>query len=283
MNPTSAAVPPRLETAPTTLSAWTSHVLQADIPVLADTAAWLEGLRANEDDADANSIGEAVANDPLMSLKILAHVATHRRGRVDNDPETVISALVLMGIGPFFRTFGPQPTLEERLADRPEALRGAQEVLRRSSRAARFALGFAVHRMDPDAAVIHQAALLHDFAEVLLWCHAPDLALEIVRRQADDPSLRSSQVQRQVLHIELNDLQQALMRAWHLPELLVHISNDKAAHSPQVRNVTLAIRLARHSAQGWDNPALPDDIADLAQLLNLGFEPTRHLVIELDG
>jgi len=35
-----------------------------------------------------------------------------------------------------------------------------------------------------------------------------------------------------------------------------------------VRNVVLAVRLARHSAHGWDNPALPDDMDDIAQLLN---------------
>ena len=39
--------------------------------------------------------------------------------------------------------------------------------------------GFAAHRMDHDAAVLHEAALLHDFAELLLWVRAPALALEI--------------------------------------------------------------------------------------------------------
>jgi hypothetical protein len=51
----------------------------------------------------------------------------------------------------------------------PEALAGVRAVLRRAHRAAAFALGFAAHRLDPDAAVIHEATLLHNFAEVLLW------------------------------------------------------------------------------------------------------------------
>ena len=45
-----------------------------------------------------------------------------------------------------------------------------------------FALAFAVHRMDHDAPVIHAAALLHDFAELLLWLHAPVLSLIVVNR-----------------------------------------------------------------------------------------------------
>ena len=99
-------------------------------------------------------------------------------------------------------------------------------LLARSQRAARFALGFAVHRMDLDAEVIHEAALLHDFAEMLLWCHAPALALEIEQRQQADPTCARPPCSEQVLGVELVDVQQALMRGWRLPELLVRISDD---------------------------------------------------------
>jgi HD-like signal output (HDOD) protein len=86
-----------------------------------------------------------------------------------------------------------------------------------------------------------------------------------------------------VLNVELADVQQALMRAWHLPELLVRISDDRHADSAQVRNVLLAIRLARHTAQGWYNAALPDDVRDIAALLNLGHEPALKLLRDLDA
>ena len=33
-------------------------------------------------------------------------------------------------------------------------------------------------------------------------------------------------------------------------------------------NVVLAVRLARHTQLGWENAALPDDIEDIAKLLN---------------
>ena len=264
------------------VGSWAGHFLRAEIPILASTAEALEDMRANEDAVDANLLGETIAYDPLMTLKVMGYVAAHRSTSRVTDAETVTAALVLLGITPFFRTFGPQPTVEERLAEFPAALEGLRAVLQRAERAAKFALGFAVHRMDHDAAVIHQAALLHDFAEMLLWCHAPALAMEIAQRQQADSTLRSSAVQRDVLHIELADLQQTLMKAWHLPDLLISLSDDKKAHTPQVRNVLLAIRLARHTARGWDNAALPDDIADIAQLLNLAPEPTLKLVQELD-
>jgi len=265
------------------LSAWTEHLRHMTIPVLASTSEQLELWRSNEDAADAHLLGEILNKDPLMTLKLLAHAASQRSSRLLTDAETVTAALVLLGITPFFRAFGPQPTVEQRLADRPEALAGLQQVLLRAERAARFALGFAAHRADPDAEIIHSAALLHDFSEMLLWCEAPVLALEIQRRQAADPALRSTAAQKQVLNIELGDLEQALMKAWHLPELLAHITNDKKGRDPQVRCVTLAVRLARHSAHGWQNPAIPDDLTEIGELLTLSPAHALKLLHELDG
>ena len=262
------------------LAAWTAHFRAAEIPVLARTADALEAMRANEDRVDANGIGEMIAHDPLMSLKVLAHAFAQRSSRVLTDAETVTAALVMMGVCPFFRAFGPQPTVQDRLTDAPDALAGLNATLARAHRAANFALGFAVHRMDHDAAVIHAAALLHDFAEMLLWCFAPALALRIRRMQDADPALRSGAAQLAVLGIELADLQQALMKAWRLPELLIRINDDRHADSANVRSVTLAVRLARHSALGWDNPAIPDDVAEIAALLNLSEPAALQLVQE---
>jgi len=194
------------------------------------------------------------------------------------------AALVMIGIPPFFGAFGPQPTVEERLAANPEALEGFRRVLRRSHRAARFAIGFAAHRLDRDAAVIHDAALLHDFAELLLWLEAPALALEIARRQSTDATLRSAAAQRELLNIELVDLQHHLMLAWRLPRLLVEITDDHAKReTPQLTNVRLAIRVARHSTEGWDNAALPDDYADLGQLLQLSPPHVQRLLRDIDA
>lgn len=264
------------------LDAWVEAFATAEIPVLAETAEALELMRATEDDVDAHGLAEMISTDPLMSLKVIAHASELKRGRLMADTETVTAALVLMGITPFFRAFGPQPTMEAALADHEDALLGLSRVMQRAERASRFALGFSAHRADPDAAVIHSAALLHDFAEMLLWLHAPDLALQIAALQDADRSLRSAVAQRQVLGIELADLEQALMKRWHLPDLLMRITNDKHARDPQVRCVHLAVRLARHTARGWDDAAVPDDLHDIAELLNLSEAHALKLLHEFD-
>jgi HD-like signal output (HDOD) protein len=262
------------------LATWVAHFRAAPIPVMAGTAAAIDELMDHEDAVDAHTIAESIGADPLMTLKLLSHVGTV--GRRDTDVETVTAALVLMGVGPFFRTFSSLVTIEDVLGDMPQALAGAHAVLDRAHRSARFALGFAAHRLDPDAAVLHEAALLHDFAELLLWCHAPGLALQIDQRQAAEVALRSTDAQHAVLGIELPQLQQALMKAWRLPELLIRLDDDSNAEASQVKNVLLAVRVARHSTQGWDNAALPDDVAAVGALLQLSGASALKLLREID-
>jgi HD-like signal output (HDOD) protein len=269
-------------TVPHDTAGWVRQFSGLDIPVLAHTAAAIEELREIEDHVDARTLADVIGRDPLMTLKVLVYASGQGTNRRLTDAETVTEALVLMGITPFFVAFGAQATVEDRLAGHPDALAGLQHVLARAHRAARFAAAFAIHRGDHDAVVLHEAALLHDFTEMLLWLHAPALALEIQRRQAADPALRSIAVQRELLQARLNDIQHALMRLWRLPEILVRITDDRPTENSQVRTVLLAIRVARHTMHGWDNPAVPDDVRDIGALLHLNPEPVRQLLLEVD-
>jgi HD-like signal output (HDOD) protein len=123
------------------------------------------------------------------------------------------------------------------------------------------------------------AALLHDLAEILLWCFAPKLAIDIRNRQLADKTLRSAVAQEHVLGIRLFDLQRALCTAWRLPELLNTLMDDANSHLPRVQNVILAVNLARHSANDWNNAALPDDFAAIEKLLHINRET---LLLRLD-
>jgi HD-like signal output (HDOD) protein len=280
----SATAEPGTSRCPRDLAGWSASFDVATLPILDETALTLEAARANEDAVDAHLLAESIAIDPLMTLKLLAHLGHLRRGREGSEPETVTAALVMLGIPPFFRHFGPQFSVEGQLAHQPWALDGFRAVLQRSHRAANFATAFAVQRLDHDVAVIHSAALLHDFAELLLWLKWPAIASELARRLDADPTLRSADAQRELLGTTLPEIQHALMLRWRLPVLLSQIADDSRHNdSAQVRNVVLAVRLARHTSKGWDNAALPDDIHDVAALLHLGLEPTEQLLRDIDS
>lgn len=272
------------------LAAWTKYLRDAPIAILPTTVEELGLLRSVEEEkgtVDAQTLSRSIAGDPLMTLRVLIECERRRRPGGSSQAETVTAAIVLMGIAPFFRVFADPPNVLDWLNGQSQAvMMGLQRVLRRSRRAANFALAFAVHRMDDDAEVLQEAALIHDFCEMLMWLHAPALALRIHQAQRDDPHLRSTQIQREVLNIEIQDLAQSLMHLWHLPELLVRVSDDKHADHPQVRTVMLAMRIARHTQDGWNTPgahaALPDDLAEISALLNLSISAAHHKLLEVD-
>ena len=54
--------------------------------------------------------------------------------------------------------------------------------------------------------------------------------------------------------------------------------DEDFSNQQRVRNVIIAANLARHSANGWDNAALPDDYKDAAKLLRLSPELVMAMV-----
>lgn len=265
------------------IAPWTLSLKAERIPVLQATREAIQAWHKVADRASANSLADTILRDPLMTLRVLVHVSERLGARLKTPVETVTAGLVLIGMEPFFRDFADVQTVETRLSHNPPALSGVLQAIARSHRAARLAAAFAIHRQDDDAEVLHQAALLDNFAGLLLWCEAPHQALEIAQRQRLDPNLRSVDVQREVLGTSLSELEQSLMAQWMLPEFLRHLTDPRHADQPGPRGVMLAVRIARHSALGWHNPALPDDFRALGHLLSLTPAAAEALVREVES
>jgi HD-like signal output (HDOD) protein len=204
-----------------------------------------------------------------MTVNVLQYLQHNRSRHRSAEITTIAHALMMIGTGPFFTHFHEQSSIEERLTADAEALRGLRLVMSRARHAALYAQDWARQRHDVDPEEVMIAALLHDIAEMMLWCFAPVLALEIADRQGRDRTLRSEDTQRAVLGFRLIDLQLELVRAWRLPELLHVLMDDARRRNPRVQNVALAAAVARHSAHGWDNLALPDDYVQISEMLAL--------------
>jgi HD-like signal output (HDOD) protein len=253
----------------TLLQHWVDTLGEVKLPVLARTAAELERLHADEDGATPQQIAQVVLHDPIMTVKVLQYLQQHRNRQRSADITTIAHALMMLGTSPFFAHFHEQSSIESRLAEDTAARSGVQLVMSRARHAALYAQDWARLRHDVDPEEVMIAALLHDIAEMMLWCFAPVLALEIADRQHRDSTLRSEDVQRAVLGFRLHDLQLELVRAWQLPDLLHVLMDETRKHNPRMQNVTLAAAVARHSAHSWDNLALPHDYAHVGELLAL--------------
>ena len=254
------------------LNSWVNFYTWAPIPVLKRTAVHLAQLREDEDRVNGRQIASVVLQDPLMALKVLAFLESHRRSRQTTDITTIDRAIMMMGVSPFFRAFEDMPLVEDQLKAWPRALIGLLKVVTRAKRASEYARDWAVLRHDLDVEEITIAALLHHFMEILAWCFAPELSLKVKALREQNPHMRTRDAQLEVFGVSAQDVQLALAQAWHLPDLLVTLMNNRTSDHPRIRNVILAIDLARHSANGWDDPALPDDFRAIASLLHVNQE-----------
>jgi HD-like signal output (HDOD) protein len=254
---------------PSDLESWVGFFSNAELPVLRQTARRLAEARQNIDKVGGRDIANIVMQDPLMAIRVLAYIQTVSGKHLRSDITNIGNAVMMIGIEPFFNKMDTSLSIEAMLKNEPQALLGVLQVIRRAQRASHYAHDWAFERHDMNIDEVALAALLHDLPEILLWCFSPKLAIEIRDRQHADKSLRSATAQEQVLGIRLSDLQLALCTVWHLPELLNTLLDDANAQSPRVQNVTLAVNLARHSAGGWKDAALPDDFAAIEKLLHI--------------
>lgn len=254
------------------LDSWVAFFSEAELPVLRQTGRRLEEAQVDIDKLNGRDIAAIVLQDPLMAVRVLSYFQPLNSQRLHSDITNIGNAIMMQGVYPFFANIGTPPTIETMLRAEPQALLGVIQVIRRAQRASRFAHDWAFDRHDMNIDEVTLAALLHDLPEILLWSFAPKLAIAIRDLQQADPKLRSAMAQEQVLGIRLVDLLLALCDVWHLPNLLRTLMDDNNAHIPRVQNVTLAVNLARHSVNGWENPGLHEDFAGIEKLLRLDRE-----------
>ena len=254
---------------PQDIESWIDFFSKAELPVLKKTLRQLEEARARIDHISGRDIATIVLQDPLMSIRVLAYIQPFISKRLHSDITNIGNAIMMQGIEPFFKNIGEPPTIEAMLKNEPQALLGVLQVIRRSQRAMRYAHQWAIDRYEMNVEEVMLAALLHDIAEILIWCFTPKQAIAIRSRLLAHPGLRSMDVQKEVLGFYLYELKQGLCSVMHLPELIRTLMDQDNAEIPRVRNVLLAVNLARHSAESWENAALPDDFAAIEKLLRI--------------
>ncbi len=265
----------------TDVDAWLAVFAQSALPVLRHSVSEIERLAADEENTNGRVLAGVILHDPLLTLRVLAYIEEHRRKRQTTDITTIDRAIMMIGITPFFRTFSELPIVEERLKDYPQALLGLLKAIGRARRAAHWAREWAILRRDMDVDEITLATLLHDVAEIMMWLYAPAMALQFRDVQRAQPHQRSAVIQEEVYGIPLYKLKLALAEAWRLPALVVQLLDHRQAENPRVRNVKLAVDLARHSALGWTDPALPDDFKAIRALLHINQATLiRHLAVD---
>ncbi len=252
------------------LSEWVGFLTTAEIPVLKQTARNLAILEQDEQNLSARSIAHAVKYDPLMTVKLLRYLQQHKHRNQEHDVVEVEQIVMMLGLETTLNKVSAKPLVEEILGrNNMSALVYLLKTAHRANTASSYAFDWAVRLHDLHFEEIRIAALLHDIAEILMWCFAPNEMLQIRNLQKQDKTMRSAIAQESIFGFTLSKLQLELAVTWKLPQLLITLMDDNCSNLQRVRNVSLAINLARHSANGWDDAALPNDYEEIAKLLHL--------------
>lgn len=260
------------------LNDWLIKLSSIEIPALKYTLDQMLNLQSKSDDISIRDLSFLIRHDPLLTLKLIRFQQEHRRAAQMTDVNTIDRVLMMIGLTGFFREFGRMRTVEETLLNKPEALLGIKKIIARSYLAANIAESLSSQRHDVDPVEVTTASLLHDLAEILLWLTYPDLANKIVHHQKMNPGCRSSEAQKIILGFTIHELQTELVQRWHLPSLLAHLMDERHFDEPRVRTVIIATSTARHLADNWEDPALPDDYQDIADLLSCDLDRAYALV-----
>lgn len=249
---------------------WIDHFGQIELPVLRHTVHQLAALRDQAEAINTRQLAAIITHDPLMTLRVFREMKVRRSGRQSAEITTIERALVMMGTQSFYDGIENIPLIEHQLKGYPKAMLGLLKVIARARNAATWARDWALLRQNTSFDEIALAALLHDFVEILMGCLAPNLAVRARELQLASPHRRSSDVQQEVFGARLDEIAIALCAHWGLPELLLTLMQPSVGESPNVLNVRLAVDLARHSANGWDDAALPDDFRQIESMLHIG-------------
>ncbi|MBP6188621.1 MAG: HDOD domain-containing protein [Azonexus sp.] len=248
---------------------WVDHFKTIEVPILRHTAQQLDELRDTADTINTRKLASVIAHDPLMTLRLFQYMQANRSRNQSADITTIERALVMIGTQNFYNSIRNPPILEQQLKGYPKAMLGLLKVIARSRTASQWARDWALQRQNVSFDEIAMAALLHDLVEILMWCFAPNLAIRAKERLASEPGRRSSQIQQEVFGAPLDEIAVELIAHWGLPPLLCSLLKPADAEIANVRNVVLAVDLARHSANGWNDPALPDDYRAIEALLHM--------------
>lgn len=256
------------------LDEWVAEISLEQLPVLRRTALSIAYLSKNADGLSATDISDVVLHDPLMTLKVIGFANGRMHGRFGAEIVTLHSAVIMLGVPPFFKHFSALKSIEDIRPVQEKESTGLLNCLSRAHHAAWQARDMAILRADIKSEEVYVGTMLHDMGEMVMWCVAPDAMLKIlkaVRRQ----KVSREDAEKGFLGFTLWDFQQELARKWKLPDLLLMFMDNKNATNPRALMAIIGSALARHAAVGWHSPKLLADYEVLAGQFNF---PTDEVI-----
>lgn len=232
------------------------------IPILQETHYKLTDLfEKNAYDQHLDVLSEIVLQDPFLSLKILVSLSYRKKTSLSLDVDSINKCIMLIGMKEVFNI-----ALNSSVCMMHDGLNIA---IQRARYAAAMANKISIIRYDILPEEVALSALLADLGELMLWVFKPELTTEIRQAMLDGKYNRNQNAQLAIANFKFKDLSIILAKEWFLPEPIIEII-DYANHTQiRAKVAKICVDLARHIYEPKGDLAIPDDINQLHDLINL--------------
>lgn len=240
---------------------WAAYLTAQRLPVMAGTKTVLASLEASAEggkELSAREFADLANRDPFFCLCLLREAEGRRTSRLGHETSTPLAAVMQLG----------ETGVRDLLLSSPETDEANQGLAGCESRAvvaARLAAAWSPARADVSPDELVMAALLSEMGELMLWHFAPDLPQAAADSLASGESRRSAEAQELRCGFKFKDLTLKCAEIWKLPTLLVQLI--RGTDSVRANLARVCIDTARHLSAGFDNPALPEDLAEAKRLI----------------
>ncbi len=239
---------------------WAAYLTVQRLPVMTGTKTALANLEASEEgkEISGRDFADLANGDPFFCLCLLREAESRRSSRLGHETSTPLAAVMQLG----------DTGVRELLLSSPEtdeANQGLANCESRAVTAARLAAAWSPARADVSPDELVMAALLSEMGELMLWHFSPDLPQAAADALASGEARRSVEAQELRCGFKFKDLTLKCAEIWKLPALLVQLI--RGTDNARANIARVCINTARHLSAGVDNPALPDDLADIKRLI----------------
>lgn len=238
---------------------WTAFLKEQDIPVMPRSHLILATMAQSEgDDISPKELAAVVTGDPFLALRLLRAAEHTRSHTLGHEVTTPLASVMQTGIDNLLSLVRHSPLCDD-------SILGLTECEFRAATASYIARAWASCRADVSPDEVALAALLADIGELMLWQFAAELPQAALEELHSGRAQRTLQAQTQAAGFTFKSLSVSLAEAWALPPLIAQLI--RGVDNVRANIARLANDAARHVQADMDNPAIPDDIRAIRELL----------------
>ncbi|MDX5375499.1 MAG: HDOD domain-containing protein [Gammaproteobacteria bacterium] len=242
--------------------------LRTELPILPETLAHIEALRARDDMA-MREIGQELLLDPGMALKLLQTANAHRQRHFHEDVVDLDKTVMLLGLERVVGMARELPTIAAPMDTHVQTQ--LRRLYARSWLASLLCEDWARHRHDIAPQEVALAGLFSHIGGITLWLQSSGqmMQLEALRQT---PGATPEEAEYVVFGGSIECFGHALAGAYGLPRLVVESLSSRYAQESRTLGVMLAAQVAYQATHGWQAPHCRALLDMARQYLDLPWE-----------